>query len=164
LSGVVLVGHSYGGMVATGVADRARERIRQLIYLDAFVPDDGKALHDYVPAERREAARKEAIDGWRIQPPLPPPDTSPEDVAWVTARRMTQPMQTFDQALRLRGGPLTLPRAYIYCARNKQGPFRPFYERAKKEGWPTYEIDASHSPNVTAPELLAETIEKILIK
>ena len=164
LSGVVLVGHSYGGMVATGVADRARERVRQLIYVDAFVPEDGKALHDYVPAERREAARRDAIDGWRIQPPVPPPDTLPEDIAWIEPRRMTQPMQTFDQALRLRGGPLTLPRSYIYCTRNTQGPFRPFYERAKKEGWPTYEIDASHSPNVTAPELLAETVEKIVSK
>jgi pimeloyl-ACP methyl ester carboxylesterase len=162
LSGVVLVGHSYGGMVATGVADRARERIRQLIYLDAFVPEDGKALHDYVPAERREAARKEAIDGWRVQPPVPPADTAPQDVAWISARRMPHPLQAFEQPLRLRGGPLTLPRAYIYCARNTQGPFRPFYERAKKEGWQTHEIDASHSPNVTAPELLAETIEKIV--
>jgi pimeloyl-ACP methyl ester carboxylesterase len=164
LSGVVLVGHSYGGMVATGVADRARERVRQLIYVDAFVPEDGKALHDYVLAERREAARRDAIDGWRIQPPVPPPDTLPEDIAWIEPRRMTQPMQTFDQALRLRGGPLTLPRSYVYCTRNTQGPFRPFYERAKKEGWPTYEIDASHSPNVTAPELLAETVEKIVSK
>ena len=121
LSGVVLVGHSYGGMVATGVADRARERIRQLIYLDAFVPEDGKALHDYVPAERREAARKEAIDGWRVQPPVPPPDTSPEDVAWITARRMPQPLQAFEQPLRLRGGPLTCRGATSTARATRRG-------------------------------------------
>ena len=59
---------------------------------------------------------------------------------------------------------MLLRSVHLLRARNKAGPPRPFYERAKKEGWPTYEIDASHSPNVTAPELLAETIEKILIK
>jgi pimeloyl-ACP methyl ester carboxylesterase len=162
LTDVVLIGHSYGGMVATGVADRARGRIKQLIYLDAFAPEDGKALHDYMSAERREATRREAIDGWRVPPPVPPPDTSPEDLAWIEPRRVSQPLQTFEQALRFRGGPLTLPRSYIYCARNTPSPFRQFLERAKKEGWPAYEIDASHSPNVTAPELLAETVQRIV--
>src|SRR5882672_6572896 len=44
LRDVILIGHSYGGMVATGVADRARARIRHLVYLDAFAPTDGQAL------------------------------------------------------------------------------------------------------------------------
>ena len=54
LRDIVLIGHSYGGMVATGVADRARDRITQLIYLDAFVPDDGQSLLDLnEPARQR---------------------------------------------------------------------------------------------------------------
>ncbi len=79
----VLVGHSYGGMVATGVADRLRGKIKHLVYLDAFAPEDGKAVHDYVPAERRDRDRdrSSAVDGWKIMPPVPPADTSPEDVA-----------------------------------------------------------------------------------
>jgi pimeloyl-ACP methyl ester carboxylesterase len=53
LNDVVLIGHSYGGMVATGVADRARDRITQLIYLDAFVPREGQSLFDFYSPEQR---------------------------------------------------------------------------------------------------------------
>ena len=49
----MLVGHSYGGMVATGVADRARDRVTQLIYIDAFVPGDGQSLLDLNEADRQ---------------------------------------------------------------------------------------------------------------
>ena len=55
LTDIVLVGHSYGGMVATGVADGARERVGQVIYLDAFVPEDGKSLTDYLGQASRDA-------------------------------------------------------------------------------------------------------------
>ena len=70
LRNVVLLGHSYGGMVATGVADRAPERLAQLIYLDAFVPDDGEALAGFWPeAERRRRLDGvKAGDGWRVEP------------------------------------------------------------------------------------------------
>ena len=52
LRDIVLIGHSYGGMVATGVADRAREKVKQLIYVDAFVPKDGQSLLDLYDADR----------------------------------------------------------------------------------------------------------------
>jgi pimeloyl-ACP methyl ester carboxylesterase len=85
LRDVILIGHSYGGMVATGVADRAPERLAQLVYLDAFVPRDGQCQFDLQSAETRsrmhEAARTVG-DGWRIPPNPVPPDTSEADVAW----------------------------------------------------------------------------------
>ena len=105
LRDVVLVGHSYGGMVATGVADRAAERIAKLIYLDAFVPENGQSAFDLLPASarasRQEAARAQG-DGWLLPPNPTPPDTSPEDVAWITPRRRWQPIGTFSQPLVLR--------------------------------------------------------------
>ena len=67
LKDVTLLGHSYGGMVATGVADRARESINQVIYLDAFVPRDGQSLLDLnevARARMQEAAK--GGDGWRV--------------------------------------------------------------------------------------------------
>jgi len=95
LHNVVLIGHSYGGMVATGVADRAPERLAQLVYLDAFVPRDGQCLFDLLAFETRARMREAAHsvgDGWRV-PPIPlPPDTSAEDVAWATPRRVMQPL------------------------------------------------------------------------
>src|SRR5882672_5481474 len=81
LRNVVLIGHSYGGMVATGVADRARERIAQLIYLDAFVPKNGQSLFDLQSAETRARMRElaKAGDGWRVPSNPIPPDTSEAD-------------------------------------------------------------------------------------
>jgi pimeloyl-ACP methyl ester carboxylesterase len=159
----ILIGHSYGGMVATGAADRARERFTQLVYLDAFAPEDGQSAADYMPAARSEAIRKSAIDGWKVPPFNPiPPDTSPADVAWVAPRRVAQPLGCFEQKLVLKNGPLSLPRTYIYAQRHNAGdPFRQFMDRARKQGWPVYEMDASHSPHVTAPEALMEILEKV---
>ena len=164
LSDVVLVGHSYGGMVATGVADRGRAHLKQLIYYDAFVPRAGQSLADFRgpngAIEMRALAAKEG-DGWLLPSNPIPPDTSPEDVAWIMARRMKQPLACFEQKIALGSEP-SLPRSYIKCARI--GPvdvFKPFWDRAKVEGWPAIEIDASHSAHITAPELLRDTLLKL---
>jgi pimeloyl-ACP methyl ester carboxylesterase len=113
LRDVVLIGHSYGGMVARGVADRARERIRQLIYLDAFVPENGKSLLDYV-GEHGKKMRQAAADGWRVPANPMPPDTAPADVAWASPNRMPQPIKTIATPMRLAGN-YAPPRAYIFC-------------------------------------------------
>lgn len=60
LDNFVLVGHSYGGMIITGVADRCPEKVRRLVYLDAFVPEDGKCLFDYIPDELISIMRDDA--------------------------------------------------------------------------------------------------------
>ncbi|MDX1376591.1 MAG: alpha/beta hydrolase [Burkholderiales bacterium] len=166
LRDVVLVGHSYGGMVATGVAERAAERVAQRVYLDAFVPQDGEALLDLVPPETRAAMRAAADaqgEGWRIPPNPIPDDTSEADRAWILPRRVMQPRATFEQRLRVHGAAEHLPRSYIYCTRAAPGDvFRPFAERAREApGWRLFELDASHSPNVTAPEALADLLTRI---
>jgi pimeloyl-ACP methyl ester carboxylesterase len=164
LRNVVLIGHSYGGMVATGVADRAPEHIAQIIYLDAFVPEDGQALADFwtEPERRRRLDGLKAGDGWRIAPNPIPPDTSAEDAAWIAKFRMPQSVKCFEQPLRLRTKP-TMPRTYIQCMRYaSRGPFSQFAARARAAGWRTYELDASHSPNVTAPDALMQLLQRIL--
>jgi pimeloyl-ACP methyl ester carboxylesterase len=162
---VVLIGHSYGGMVATGVADRAEGRIGQLIYLDAFVPRDGQSLFDLVGPEAAANMRKGAAvsgKGWKIPANPMPPDTSPEDVAWATPRRMMQPIRTFETRLRLVGNPMP-PRAYIYCTRAAAGDvFRQFATRAQDEGWRYAEMDASHNPHITVPEELLRVLQELM--
>jgi pimeloyl-ACP methyl ester carboxylesterase len=153
LRNILLVGHSYGGMVATGVADRVPERVRHLAYLDAFVPGDGESLNDLVG--RAPPAAPAA--GWLIPPNPPAPDTAPEDLAWTTPRRRHQPARCFGEALRLSGVTQPFPRTYIHCTR-KDGPdvFRQFADRFRDDpAWRFLEMDASHSPNVTAPKALA---------
>jgi pimeloyl-ACP methyl ester carboxylesterase len=167
LNDIVLVGHSYGGMVATGVADRARDRIAQLIYLDAFIPRDGQCLLDLFPTEQRHLIMEavKAGDGWRLPPNPMPPDTSEEDLKWILERRLPQSVKCAQMPLRLRNGDLTLPRSYIRCTRVAGPPgdiFGQFAERAQHEpGWRYYELDASHSPQITAPEALSVLLQKI---
>jgi len=164
LVNVILIGHSYGGMVATGVADRARERIAALVYVDAFAPKDGDSVFSLTPDRRTamiEAAAKSG-DGWKMPPSPMPPDTPEADQAWAMPRRMPQPLKTFEQKLRLHHGELTLPRHYIYCKRcPPDDRFRQFYDRARREGWGHDEIDASHNPHITAPEALAALLDRI---
>jgi pimeloyl-ACP methyl ester carboxylesterase len=166
LRDVVLIGHSYGGMVATGVADRARDRIAQLIYLDAFVPRDGQSLADLVGPKGRARMQElvKAGDGWRLPPNPTPPDTSEADVKWIAERRLSQSFKCFEMPLKMRGSDLTLPRSYIYCTRiGPADSFRQFAVRAKSEkGWRYHEIDASHSPHVTAPEALTALLNRIV--
>jgi pimeloyl-ACP methyl ester carboxylesterase len=162
---VVLLGHSYGGMVATGVADRARDRVARLIYLDAFVPTSGQALIDLVPPPERQRLLDSVWsgDGWRVTPNPTPPDTSPEDLEWIGKHRMPQSVKCFEQPLRLEAE-LNLPRAYIHCTRYAdKKPFAQFASRANNDaGWRVYELDASHSPNVTAPAALVAVLQQIL--
>jgi len=166
LRDVFLVGHSYGGMVATGVADRAAERVAHLVYLDAFVPRDGQSLADLTgPAahERAIAAAREHGEGWRVPPNPMPPDTSADDLAWAAPLRMMQPLRTFEQKLRLTGAVDRLPRSYIYCTRPGPGDvFRQFINRARTEqGWSYFELDASHNPHITIPEALAALLDDL---
>ncbi|SDS89170.1 alpha/beta fold hydrolase [Bradyrhizobium canariense] len=164
LSDIVLLGHSYGGMVATGVADRARDRVAQLIYLDAFVPRDGQSLLDLnEPARQSMQERVKSGDGWRVPPNPTPPDTPAADLEWLTERRVDMPIKCFEMGIKLASEP-TLPRSYIYATRiTPADTFCQFARRAKSEpGWRYYEIDASHSPAVTAPEALMALLERIV--
>lgn len=163
LRDVVLVAHSYGGMVATGVADRASARIAQLVYVDAFVPRDGDSVMSLLPAEQRQRLADLAAaegEGWRLPPNPMPPDTPADDLAWAVPRRQAQPIATFTQPIVLTGAVDRLPRSYVYCTRAGPGDaFRPFAERARREaGWRCHELDASHNPQVTMPETLARLL------
>ena len=164
LRDVVLIGHSYGGMVATAVADRARDRVTQLIYIDAFVPEDGQSLLDLNEVARsRMPELAKSGDGWRVPPNPTPPDTPPADIEWLTERRVDMPIKCFESGLKLQSEP-AMPRSYIYATRiTPADTFGPFARRARSElGWNYHEIDASHSPNVTAPEALMGILRTIV--
>jgi pimeloyl-ACP methyl ester carboxylesterase len=162
----VLLGHSYGGMVATGVADRARELISQVIYLDAFVPRDGQCLLDFLPPSEQQRMRDGVAsgDGWRIPPNPSPPDTPQADLDWQAPRRVAMPVKCFETKLKLMHGETILPRSFVYCTRiAPANVFGQFANRTRADpAWRYFEIDASHSPNVTAPEALMALLGKIV--
>jgi pimeloyl-ACP methyl ester carboxylesterase len=179
LKDIILLGHSYGGMVATGVADRAPDRIRQVIYLDAFVPRDGQSALSLFPEAARartlEAVRTQGSEqgsaqgstqgeGWLVPANPLPGDTDPQDFDWATPRRVMQPVKTFVQPLALTGAGARLPKAYIYCTRFGPGDvFRQFADRARAEpGWKYHEMDASHNPHITVPQALMAILQSLV--
>jgi pimeloyl-ACP methyl ester carboxylesterase len=166
LTDVTLLGHSYGGMVVTGVADRLADRIARVVYIDAFAPKDGQSLFDLLGPKGEANMRAGAVkdgDGWRLPLNPMPPDTAPEDAAWAVPRRRPQPIKTFEQKIKLTGT-ATPPRHYIYAKKNGPGDvFRQFGDRAKSEaGWTYHEIDASHNPHITCPDALMALLTKIM--
>ena len=106
---MVLVGHSYGGLVVSGAAARAGARIARLVYLDAFVPEDGQSLFDLLRPGRREHYESSAQDGLI---PSPPPEAFGvvERADWLSDRLTPQPLRTFTE-------PLELPSAATGTAR-----------------------------------------------
>ena len=165
LRDIVLLGHSYGGMVATGVADRARDRIAQLIYLDAFVPRNGQSLFDLnEPARQPMRDRAKSGDGWRVPPNPTPPDTPQADLDWLTERRVDMPIKCFEQGLKLSCGARDAAQLHLRHAASRPPTLLGRSPRAPKAkpGWRYHEIDASHSPNVTAPEALMDVLQKIV--
>jgi pimeloyl-ACP methyl ester carboxylesterase len=163
LQDVILIGHSYGGMVATGVADRARNRVAQLVYLDAFVPHDGQCLFDLVSEQAREGMFELAESegsGWRVPPNPLPADTSEEDTTWAMPRRLPQPIKTLQQPLTMIDADLAMMKNYIYCTRSDT--FAQFAKRAQQDKeWRYFELDASHNPHITAPDALAAVLDQI---
>jgi pimeloyl-ACP methyl ester carboxylesterase len=166
LRDVVLVAHSYGGMVGTVVADRAGDRVAQVVYLDAFVPRDGESCLDLQPPAIRERAlalAKEHGGGSYVPPNPMPPDTPADIVEWALPRRKPQPLKTLQQPARITGAVERLPRTFIYCTRFGPGDvFRPFADRARGDpAWRCHELDASHNPHLTMPETLADLLDAL---
>ena len=160
LTDVVLVGHSYGGMVISGVAERMPTRIGHLVYHDAIVPHSGESLIDHMTPDRRRDTEEQvrtAGAGWLI-----PLSQGPNDLP--SPRRTRHPWKTWADPVQV-GNPaaLTIPRTYIRCTADK-GPGMPFagildvsYERAKAGGWRIRELDTVHQirPN---PGIVAEAL------
>jgi len=169
LDRVVLVGHSYAGTVVAGVADRLPGRIAHLVYLDAAVAGDGQAVLDLFPPEFQAAERalvEAEGDGWR----WPPPDPSvwgimdPEDAAWVRAKLVPQPFETFTQPLRLvNPAGFAGPKTYIACvAAGHDGWRDAMVERARTEpGWRYRELATGHDAMITAPREVADLLLEV---
>lgn len=166
LRDVILAGHSYGGMVVTGVAERAPERLRELVYLDAFVPRNGESVNDLVTAAVGPAVAahmEEAVNTYGEGYLAPPPPSDDQ-------RTVPHPFKTFTQPLDVKSaGAREIPKSFVYCSqkedeftRNALDPImRQIVERAKAEGWRYYELPTEHTLWQTMPQETAEVLLQI---
>jgi pimeloyl-ACP methyl ester carboxylesterase len=161
----VLCGHSYGGMVITGVADRLADRIRAIVYLDAFIPEDGQSLFDIQGPERVKMFHDladQSGDGWRV-PPVSAEYfavKTPEDAAWVDRRCVAQSIATYETPVRRGGADQAIPRKiYIRAESYPNSNFGPFAERTKGDpGWEYHGVASGHDIMVDKPDELTEIL------
>ena len=165
LDEVVLVGHSYAGLVISGVAARATRRIRQLVYLDALLAEDGQSWADAFPPEIAEARRRGATVTNGVKT-IPPPDpeiygfADPEDTAWVRRRLTPHPYAPYEQKSRL-DGPLGsgLPRLYVDCTQPAVPVLATIKDRYRgRADWPYAELRTGHDSMVSAPDQLTRLL------
>ena len=169
LTDVVLVGHSYAGMVITAVAERAAERLRGLIYVDAIVPRDGQSMVDTLDQETRDR-RSEQVrttgDGWKLTPSSAEHlgITNAADAAWVGARLVPQPYGTYQEPIRLNNPAAnTLQRSYVYCSSGAfAARFATFAKQAREDPrWHYAELATGHDAMITMPDALAEILMRL---
>lgn len=156
LENVVLVGHSYGGMVITGVADRIPARIRALIYVDAFLPESGESVARLGGAEFAPFLRQNTKDGMIVPPWASRESSIPKDVP--------QPLKTFTDTLLL-SNPAALRLAASYILTIDKGAtkddFSPYAERARARGWPVHRMEADHTPERSAVRELVQLLLRL---
>ena len=153
---LVLVGHSYSGLVVRQAADQLPDAVERLALVDAWFGDDGVSLFDLAPDWFREAMEDMAAaggDGWRIPPP--PAETvgvtEPADQAWVEPRLTPQPILTFIESTRLTGAVDSVPASAIVV----EPSVFPFRQLAAGAGLEPATLDTGHDVMVTAPQALA---------
>jgi pimeloyl-ACP methyl ester carboxylesterase len=172
LYGVILVGHSYGGMVITGVVDQVPERIAHLVYLDTFAPRDGESMADissiFVWMLRKKARARG--DGWRVDSQGTYGVTTEPDRSWVLAKVTAQSLKTFEQPLHLKNPGIVSgkPRTHIDCTGG--GYFRSLMRRIlarralppTEAGWRLRQLPTSHCAMITVPRGLADLLLEVV--
>jgi pimeloyl-ACP methyl ester carboxylesterase len=156
LDRIVLVGHSYGGLVITGVAEQVGQRIASIVYLDAFIPADGQAFADFAPW-------LQDMSGEPMIAAFPSSEgdyLDDADRAWVDSKATPQPTATFTEKLRVTGAYQRVPRKTFIQATGWDSPFGETVAAARTDpSWAVYEVASGHDVAIDAPQKLAEILE-----
>jgi pimeloyl-ACP methyl ester carboxylesterase len=163
LSDVVLCGHSYGGMVISGVADRVPNELRSLVYLDAFVPADGQCLLDFIPERLTQFRQnvRERGSGWLIPPPSAAIfKVNEADRDWVDRQTVPHPIACFEQRINLTGAVNTIAkRVYIRAADYPLTAYETIAEHLRNDvAWRVHTVPSGHDVMIDIPETLAKLL------
>ena len=169
LSDVILVGHSYGGMVITGAADKAADRVGKLVFLDAATPRNGQSLVDVAgPVINAVRPMGQVVDGIELVL-LPAPDagllygvTDPGDLAWMAERLTGHPWKCFEQPLALQNEDAlwAIPQFHIICSSTLPTRDKTLMSEARAEGR-LFEIDTGHDLMITEPARTADALAQV---
>jgi pimeloyl-ACP methyl ester carboxylesterase len=163
LSGIVLCGHSYGGMVISGVADQISEHISSLVYLDAWFPQHGDSIMTLSPEMYQFMHIKDAGEHGGIAcSPIPAEvlQVNEQDRAWVDTMATPHPFATMIEAIHLQGNHLTVSKKIFALASGwEPNPFKQFYQRLQEDpAWLTHTIECGHDAMLDAPEEVASLL------
>ncbi len=162
LDDVILCGHSYGGMVITGLAASLGERIKSLVYLDAFVPEDGQSLFDLVAPDmvNQFLGLVRTMNG-RL-PPIPAAafNVNAKDAAWVDKTCVPQSLMTFTEGVRLTGKEARVKNhTYILANGYDMRVFNRFYDQLRTDPkWKVVTVPCGHDVMLDQPETLAKLL------
>jgi pimeloyl-ACP methyl ester carboxylesterase len=158
----VLVGHSYGGCVISGVAEAVPDKIRSLVFLDAFIPDNGDATLDLVQPAVQDVIR-EALE--RGDTTIPVRDAAAfkvneKDRGWVDSLATPQPINTMTEKIRLTGARERIAKKiYIRASGYPNVSFDKAYARVRADrSWGTYEVPCGHDVMIDEPDRLTEIL------
>jgi pimeloyl-ACP methyl ester carboxylesterase len=157
----LLVGHSYGGMVITGAADRLADAAGRLVYVDAVVPAPGESWADCNPPETQAARRADiARHGHLPPPPAAAFGLTGADAEWVARRQTPHPGGTYEEPVHFDAARWAArERTYVSCTAPALPTIAPSRERvAGQPGWDRQEIATGHDPMVSAPGDLAAVL------
>jgi pimeloyl-ACP methyl ester carboxylesterase len=157
LSNVILVGHSYGGLVITGVADRVAERIAALVYIDAFVGEDGKSCFDLdLPDFVASHVDRAQSHGGHTSPPFSAHlfGVNPADQTWVDSSCTPQPLATLAERIHLTGAYKSIvDKTYVFATGWTPSPFEPISKKIRDDpAWKFRELPCGHDTMVDMPE------------
>jgi pimeloyl-ACP methyl ester carboxylesterase len=165
LQDFVLVGHSYGGWVISGVAEEVEGKISSIVFLDAFMPENGQRVLDTNSARSR-AEIEQAMKRAEVSRPAPPASTwnvNAKDQPWVNEKFTAQPIGVAFTPLRLTGARDRVPKKTYVRAKGYDNPnFENYYAKVKSDrSWRTYEMPCGHEVMIDMPERAAEILLEV---
>jgi len=176
LENIILVGHSYGGMVITGVVDQLKDRVRHIVYLDAGLPKDGDNFGSQSPTSNPESMMAYEKQLRSISPDgvvmssfpatfLGIPESDTKNVAWVTKHMTPHPLKSWLDTIKLiNNGSDGVPRTYIHCTDPvlQGASFAAHYERLSQDKtWNVKTLTTGHDAMVTKPNELSEILTSL---
>jgi pimeloyl-ACP methyl ester carboxylesterase len=159
LRNIVLCGHSYGGMVISGVAEFLPSSIAALVYLDAVKPAPGECMWDCLPDETRKAFKASTVDGYVAPVSAAAFKVNEADRAWVDARCTPQPIETFLERLPVTNRRASISRnTYVYSEGFASPIMSKFADEAEASGWRRINLPDGHDLMLDCPEEVARIL------